>query len=634
MKKKLIIALTVATLCFSSVSCSKTTTDTTSNTNDTVIESTTNDDTSASSTIENIDEEIGDITCSISLGDTITTSGNGATVTNNTITISSGGTYEITGTSSDAQIIVDSSSEENVYLVLNNVNLTCSDSAPLYVKAAKNTIIFLPDGTENTITDSESYTFEDTSTDEPNAAIFSKDDLTIKGSGSLTVNANYNNGITSKDDLKITGGNISITSADDGLMGKDSITIKNGNIDINSSGDGLKSTNAEDTSKGYILIEGGTLNIDATNDGIQAESNVTISDGNINITTGGGSVNSSSSSDTSSNWGQWGGGAPGGTTSSTSTDTTSAKAIKAVSSITIDGGTFNIDSSDDSIHSNDAVIINGGTFEIASGDDGIHSDTTLEINGGDINISKSYEGIESTAITINDGTIHLVASDDGLNAAGGNDSSATSGRPGQNSFSSSSNGSITFNGGYIYVDASGDGVDANGSIVMNDGTVIVNGPENSGNGALDYDSSCEINGGLFIAAGASGMAQSPSNTSTQNSINVFVNGTANNLITIKSESGEDIISFAPSKTYQSVIISSPNLETGESYTVYSGATSNGISSDGLYSDGTTTGGTEITSFTISNTVSNISQNGTTTGGNSTAPGGNMTKPSGGTGGRR
>ena len=101
----------------------------------------------------------------------------------------------------------------------------------------------MPDGTTNTITDGDSYTFEDSTTDEPNATIFSKDDLTIRGNGTLTVNANYNNGITSKDDLKITGGNITITSADDGLMGKDSITIKGGNITINASGDGLKSTN-------------------------------------------------------------------------------------------------------------------------------------------------------------------------------------------------------------------------------------------------------------------------------------------------------------------------------------------------------------------------------------------------------
>ena len=274
MKKKLILALTIVSLCINSIGCSKTTTN--DNTNS-VIESTEN--------IENInnedvalDEELGDVTASITLGDIININGNGATVTDNKVTINNGGTYVISGTSSNSQIIIDSASEENVYLVLNNVSLTCSNSAPIYVKSAKNAIIVLPDSTQNTITDGETYDFEDTSTDEPNAAIFSKDDLTIKGTGSLNVTANYNNGISSKDDLKITGGNISVTSADDGLMGKDSITIKGGNINVNASGDGLKSTNTEDTSKGYVLIEGGTLNITSTNDGIQAETNVNITD--------------------------------------------------------------------------------------------------------------------------------------------------------------------------------------------------------------------------------------------------------------------------------------------------------------------------------------------------------------------
>ena len=605
MKKKLILALTIISLCISSISCLKTTTDISDTTS--TIETTNNNEDNISGNLI-LDEELGDITATISLGSTINVSGNSVTVDNNKITITNGGTYVITGTSSDAQIIVDSASEENVYLVLNNANLTCSNSAPIYVKSAKNAIVVLPDGTENTITDSETYTLEDSTTDEPNAAIFSKDDLTIKGTGSLIVNANYNNGITSKDDLKITSGNISVTSADDGLMGKDSITIKGGNINIIASGDGLKSTNTEDTSKGYILIEGGTLNINSENDGIQAETNVNITDGTINITSGGGSINSSTKTDNMQNpWGQWG---QNNSSSNSTSDTSSAKAIKAVSNITIDGGNFNIDSSDDSLHSNDSLIINGGTFEISSGDDGIHSDTTLEINGGDINIAKSYEGIESTTITINDGNIHLISSDDGLNAAGGNDSSSMNGRPGQNSFSSSSGGSITINSGYVYIDATGDGIDANGSIEMNYGTVIVSGPENNGNGALDYDSSCNINGGLFIAAGSSGMAQSVSTSSKQNSVSIFLSSqSADTLINIKNESGEDIITFAPSKTYQSVVISSPKLESNSTYTVYSGGSSTGTSIDGLYTDGNYSSGTEAGTFTTSNTVSTIGSSG-------------------------
>ena len=137
---------------------------------------------------------------------------------------------------------------------------------------------------------------------------------------------------------------------------------------------------------------------------------------------------------------------------------------------------------------------------------------------------------------------------------------------------------------------------------------------------------------IYLLSRSSGMAQNPSTSSTQNSINVYVNGTANSLLTIKAESGEEIISFAPSKSYQSVIISSPELETGKTYSAYYGGTSTGTSTDGLYTDGTTSGGTEITSFTLSSTVSNVSQSGVTTGGSNSAmpgAGGNMTKPNSG-----
>ena len=154
---------------------------------------------------------------------------------------------------------------------------------------------------------------------------------------------------------------------------------------------------------------------------------------------------------------------------------------------------------------------------------------------------------------------------------------------------------------------------------MNDGTVIVNGPENNGNGALDYDSSCNINGGLFIAAGSSGMAQSPSTSSKQNSVNVFLSSqSANTLISIKNENGEDIVTFAPSKTYQSVIISSPDLESNTTYTVYSGGTSTGNETDGLYTDGSSSGGSEAGSFTTSSTVTTVGSSN-----NTGAPGGNM-----------
>jgi hypothetical protein len=585
MSKKIIAILSIVSILAGATGCTNKVT-------------TTNDNTVVSDNIENVDTNI-------ILGDSISVEGSGVAVEGNKVTISSAGTYGISGTLNDGQIIVNAGDEDNVKLVLNGANITCSNSSPIYVMNAKNAYIVLAEGSENVVTDGESYVFEDETSDEPNATIFSKDDLFISGTGKLTVNSNYNNAITSKDDLEIGEATIEITSVADGLRGKDSITITSGNININASGDGMKSNNSEDTTKGYVLIEGGTISITSGEDGIQAETNATITGGDLTINTGGGSENSSKSSDT---WGSWGNPMDfGGSSTTTEDDTPSAKGIKGSTLVKIDGGNINIDSSDDSIHSNGNVEINGGVLNIASGDDGIHGDSTLDINNGEINITKSYEGIEAETININDGNINLVASDDGVNAAGGNDGSSVNGRPGQNSFASSSNGTINLNGGRLVVDASGDGIDANGSIYMKDGVVIVNGPEDNGNGALDYDGSFEISGGLLIAAGGSGMAQSPSSSSTQNSINVFTSVSANTLLHIEDESGNELITFAPSKSASSIVISSPNIKTGTTYKVYTGGESTGTATDGLYSDGSYSGGTEGDSFTISSSVTTVGQ---------------------------
>lgn len=613
MNKKLLTMLCALSLTVSVTGCSaKTNTKTSTNTNKTTVTNQAIDSTKS--------EELKEVDTYIELGDSISINGEGAKVENNVVTITSAGTYSISGELKYGQIVVSASEEDKVQIQLNNANITSSNSAPIYVKSAKKVVIGLIEGTKNTITDGENYVFEDATTDEPNAAIFSKDDLTIIGTGSLVVNANYNNGITSKDDLKIEGGQITVNAVSDGLRGKDSITILDGKITIDAKEDGMKSSNTEDAEKGYIHIQGGTLNITAGQDGIQAETNAVISNGEINIVSSEGSKNSSSKNE---NWGNWGGKQPPGTqlpdknntTTTEETDSISAKGIKATSNITISGGNINIDSSDNSIHSNDTIVIKGGNIKASSGDDGVHADSKIEINGGDIDITKSYEGIESQSITINDGNINVVASDDGINAGGGNDASSTGGRPGENNFDSSSKCEIVINGGYIVVDARGDGIDANGSITIKGGTTIVNGPENNGNGSLDYDGSCDISGGILIAAGSAGMAQSPSSTSSQNSVNVALSSQqANTIIHIEDEKGNEVITFAPSKQYQSVIVSSPELKTGSTYTVSYGGTSTGESKDGLYTGGKYSGGTKSTSFTVSESVTNLGSAGGSMGG--------------------
>ncbi len=550
-------------------------------------------------------------------GTTANLKGSGAEVKNSKVTITSAGIYVISGKLNDGQIIVDVQDKGTVRLVLNGTEIKSSDNAPIYVKNAGKTIVSLEAGTENTITDGTKYTLEDTSSDEPSAAIFSKDNLIINGTGKLTVKGNYKDGITSKDDLKITGGNIQITSVDDGLVGRDILAVKEGTITIQAGGDAVKSSNDEDTTKGIVAIDKGNFNLKAEKDGIQAETAVLIGDGSFNITSGGGSVNGTKKADQGMK-GPMGGkdNNKSNTTAAdeTQTETESKKAIKAAADIGIAGGTFNIDSADDSMHSNNNAVIEGGSFTIASGDDGIHADSTLGIKGGKINITKSYEGIESAVVTVSGGDVHVTSSDDGINVAGGADGSSVNGRPGQNNFESSGNNMLNINGGYIVVNAGGDGLDSNGSIKMTNGKVLVYGPTSSGNGALDYNGTFEMTGGFLAAAGSAGMAQATSDSSTQYSILMTYPKTqaAGTIVNLQDSNGKSIATIAPEKEYQTVVISSPELKKGGTYTLYSGGTSTGSGTDGLYTDGKYEGGTKVVNFTISNSVTWLNESGVTT----------------------
>lgn len=518
-------------------------------------------------------------------GSSIDVIGNGVNVENNVATIITAGTYSITGSTDDGQIIVDAG-DNNVTLNLNNATIKSKTSSPIYIKSAKNTTIYLEEGSKNYIEDATTYIYQNTEETEPDSAIFSKDDLYITGTGLLNVKANYNDAIKSKDDFAILNGTYIINSVDDGIIGKDSVSIKNGSITINASGDGIKSTNTEDASKGYVAIENGTFNIVAQSDGIQAETDINIANGNFKISTGGGSEISSNNINDNQmmgkrKWGKW-------ETTLDADDTQSAKGIKANNNLTIISGTFNIDSSDDSIHCNNNIVISGGDICILAGDDGIHADNYVSITGGNINIDKSYEGIEASVIEIKNGNISVTASDDGINVAGGNDGSAINGRLGQNSFSSNSNNYLRIENGNIYVNAAGDGLDANGSIYIKGGKVEVAGPTNSGNGALDYDRECVITGGEVIAYGASGMAQNVSSSSTQNTISINGNYSSKDVLKIKHDN-EEIYTCTFKKNCQSVIISIEALKTGEQYTL-------------MIND------EEIETFEISSSIINIGNN--------------------------
>jgi len=507
-------------------------------------------------------------------GEAITVEGTGVTVDGTAATITAPGVYSITGKLCDGQIIVDTEGSETVVLVLNGADITCSSGAPIYIRNAEKTVISLADGTENYVADGAAYILEDAESDDPNAAIFSKDDLTINGSGSLTVQANYNNGIASKDDLKITGGTITIVAENDGIKGRDSIAIRDGTITVTAGGDGLQSNNDEDPERGYVLIEGGALDITAGQDGVQAQTRLVVSGGNIDLLTGGSSAMASADS---------------------------AKGLKAGVDVTITGGVIHIDSEDDAIHSNDSISILGGDIRVASGDDAVHADSSLLIGGGELDIVGSYEGLESQAITINDGVIHVVASDDGINGSTGGGGGGMGGRMGG---FGGADCSLTINGGYIAVDARGDGMDINGPVQMTGGVVIVNGPTANNNGALDYSGSFNLTGGYLVAVGSAGMAQAPSTGSTQYSVmyNFPSMLAAGTIVRLETGDGEEVLTLAPTKAYQSLVFSSPELKSGTTLVVHTGGRSTGTVNDSVYTGGAYSGGTEVASFTISNIV--------------------------------
>jgi len=548
-------------------------------------------------------------------GDTATVTGEGATSDGSVVTISAAGTYVVSGELTNGQIVVDVGDEDAVHLALNGASIACENDAPIRIESADKVVLTLADGTANAVSDSGTFDTDDENA--PAATIYSHDDLTINGSGSLTVTGQCGGGIACNDTLKIVCGTINVTSAGDGLKGKDGVAIKDGTITLIAGADGIESTNGEEEGKGYIAIEGGTLDITAGLDGIQAQTSAYISGGDLTITSGGGSGNSSYNSD-SGDWGNWGGNNPFGQQQTSDTSTDSAKGIKAVVDVTITGGTLIIDSSDDALHSSGSMTINGGNIAIASGDDGAHADETLVISGGSIDITQSYEGIESASITISGGETRLNAADDGVNTAGGNDSSSTSGRPGQNNFGGGMNSGsnpLLISGGYLVVVAAGDGIDANGPMTMTGGTVLVCGPTDNGNGALDFVS-CDISGGLLIAAGSSGMALAPDDTSSQYSVMVTLDSTQNadTLFSIVSSSGDTIVSFAPSKQYVNVVVCSPDLVKGKTYTIVTGGSNSGSETDGLYTGGSISGGTEQDSFKVSSILTTIGTAGSMNGG--------------------
>lgn len=423
-----------------------------------------------------------------------------------TLTISESGTYHLTGSLTDGNIIIDAGVNE-VRLLLDGVTITNSTGPAIVCHAAEDLVIELVG--DNTISDGTTYSID--YDEDVTGAIYSKADLVFQGNGALYLTANYADAIVGKDDVKFNNGTYHITAADDGIRGKDSVYIVNGDFGISAVADAIKSTNEIDTGKGFVLIENGGVNL----------------------------------------------------------TTTEGKGIKAPRDILIYDGNFIINTYDDAIHSDNYVGIIGGTFNIVAGDDALHANRELIIDGGNINIAKTYEGLEAQAISINGGDISIIATDDGINAGGGNDNSSAS-RVGGDIFNTDENCILSINGGNVYVNAAGDGIDSNGWLYFNGGKVIVDGPTNNGNGALDAGLGIVMNGGEAIALGSSGMAETLGSSSSVYNTSVYfpTSQTAGTTVEIKDTNDTIILSHTAEKSFSHLAAGSEQFNLGGTYAIY------------------------------------------------------------------
>ena len=460
------------------------------------------------------------------------------------------GTYYIDGTLDDGQIQVDADSSDVVKVVFNGINLNCSTEAAFRVKDCQKTIVTIADGTSNIITDNK--------LNEDSAAIYSKRYLAFnageKGTGTLKVTANCNDAISSTKQLIFNSGNYEISSVDDGIRGKLSLVIHDGNFKVDAPGDAFKSTSNKE-GYGYTLIDNGTFNITSGDEGFQSDGTITINGGTFNIQK-------------------------------------SDKCIAALGDITINGGNLTLS----------PTVTGGGESGSGHGicirknDDDLRTGN-VTINGGKINITQSYEGIQGVVITVKGGEIWVNSTDDSFNASDGSNSGPGGGwgpRPGQQTTTTTTS-ALNFNGGFVYVKTTGDGIDSNGELNITDGVVLVS-QSGGGNEPIDAGDGYEprITGGVVIAAGSQGMASAPS--VTQTAFFTSASGSANQVFAVNDSDGKNILAWKIPQAYQVITVSTSKMTTGN-YSLITNATVKGdeyVSGSGFYYPATSATGSATT----------------------------------------
>ncbi len=498
----------------------------------------------------------------ITLNNTSITSTKKSVIINGaTATITKPGNYKISGKLTDGQIIVKTLEEGRVRLILNNVNISNSTTSPIFIANAERTIIVLPKGTENSFTDGNNYTV---TADSLNAPIFSKDDLVIFGEGVLNVTGNYKGGISSRDELDILSGIINVKAVTTGIRGKDNLRIETGTFNISCGGDALKSDNDSLETKGFINIKNGTFKLNSANgDGITASKVTTIEGGNFDITTGGGSEVELDSLGPST------------------------KGIKGTQGVKIMGGTFLINSQDNSIHSSKTVEILGGDFTIYTGNRALKADSMLTIIDGNFDVKEAFKGISSHRLKIKNGNISINSRNDCLKATLGEDITENDGSL------------IEISGGTLLLSTEkGDAVDSNGNIEILGGTLVLQGSQTIPDDAISHRSIFIISGGNLFAVGASTLT--PTSETVQNSVLIKFRSylSPNTHICIQDENNTPVIIFKIQKYAVYALFSTSSLITGKTYSIYSGGIATGTEKNGFYFSGTYTPGTKRGSFTV------------------------------------
>lgn len=444
-------------------------------------------------------------------------SGSGVNISGSTVTITSAGTYIISGSLSDGQIVIAASDSDKVQLVLNNAEINCNTSAAVYVKSADKVFVTLPAGTTNSLGGGTEYVQTDDNT--VDGVIFSKSDLTLNGTGTLKIDADYRHGIVTKDTLCITGGTYVIDAVKTCLAGKDGIKILDGSFTLTAGSKGLNSGNDDDAREGSIYIAGGTFTIKSEDDSIHADGSCIIA-----------------------------------------------------------GGTYTIAAGDDGIHANYDTVITDGSITITDSYEGIEG-RRITVSGGTINLTASDDGINAaTGGSSDEQRMPGGQQPQEMRMPGGQKPSGmdmdNKGQAPASRSASDDDVYIKITGGTITVNAGGDGIDSNGNLYITGGTVYVAGPTSNGNGGLDYEGEASITGGTLIAAGSSGMAQGMGSNSTQCAILVNLSETiaAGSVISLKDSSGNVLISWTSPKQFSSVVISTAELAQGSTYTLVTGDT--------------------------------------------------------------